>query len=278
LVESHYPKAAAAGDWCWYIGAPGARGDALALAEQADLQTIGHDRGLFLLSPNFGQCIEGAFPGWLVIVNALGRRFFDETAPYSVTEPLARSQPGPLWAIFDTAAKQAAQPEGYGDAKKQSLPVGFLKSNWVEPVLDEMLSAGLVLQADSISDLAKQIGIPAENLEGTIDGYNEGVDAGGDRLFRKPARVMRRIDSPPYYATELRLSVLCLTSMGLRIDPDARVYDNRTRPVPGLYAAGECAGGVLGDIYVGSGNSWANCVTYGRIAGRSAAREVLEAR
>jgi fumarate reductase flavoprotein subunit len=41
--------------------------------------------------------------------------------------------------------------------------------------------------------------------------------------------------------------------------------------VPGLFAAGECTGGVLGGIYVGSGNSYTNCLVYGRIAGRNAA-------
>jgi len=39
-----------------------------------------------------------------------------------------------------------------------------------------------------------------------------------------------------------------------------------------LFAAGESVGGVVGPRYVGSGNSYANCVTFGRIAGASAAR------
>ncbi len=47
-------------------------------------------------------------------------------------------------------------------------------------------------------------------------------------------------------------------------------------PVPGLFAAGECTGGVLGDVYVGSGNSFANCLVFGRAAGRSAAAAARE--
>jgi fumarate reductase flavoprotein subunit len=82
---------------------------------------------------------------------------------------------------------------------------------------------------------------------------------------------MRPIRTPPFYAAEVRLTQLGLTSVGLRIDPDARVLNRATQPVPGLYAAGECTGGVMGDIYMGSGNSLSNCLTFGRIAGRSAA-------
>jgi succinate dehydrogenase/fumarate reductase flavoprotein subunit len=59
--------------------------------------------------------------------------------------------------------------------------------------------------------------------------------------------------------------------VGLRIDVDAHVIDRVGRPVPGLFAAGECTGGVLGDVYVGSGNSFSNCIVFGRTAGRSSA-------
>ena len=38
------------------------------------------------------------------------------------------------------------------------------------------------------------------------------------------------------------------------------------------YAYRESTGGVVGPRYVGSGNSYASCVTFGRIAGASAAR------
>jgi succinate dehydrogenase/fumarate reductase flavoprotein subunit len=64
---------------------------------------------------------------------------------------------------------------------------------------------------------------------------------------------------------------VCFTACGLRIDRDARVLNNDGRPIPGLHAAGESAGGVVGPRYVGSGNSYANCVTFGRVAGASAA-------
>ena len=49
-----------------------------------------------------------------------------------------------------------------------------------------------------------------------------------------------------------------------------------SRSIAGLFAAGECTGGVLGSIYIGSGNALASASTYGRIAGRNAAARALE--
>jgi fumarate reductase flavoprotein subunit len=67
--------------------------------------------------------------------------------------------------------------------------------------------------------------------------------------------------------------MVCVTSKGLRIDARARVLSASGQPVPGLYAAGECCGGIVGDLYFSSGNSWTECVVFGRIAGREAARQ-----
>ena len=69
---------------------------------------------------------------------------------------------------------------------------------------------------------------------------------------------------------EIRPATLCLTSASLRIDPDARVLHRAGAPIPGLFAAGEATGGVLGERYMGSGNSLANCATMGRVAGTRA--------
>ena len=43
--------------------------------------------------------------------------------------------------------------------------------------------------------------------------------------------------------------------------------------IPGLFAAGEAAGGVMGPRYVGGGNSISNAIVFGRLAGRAAAAE-----
>jgi fumarate reductase flavoprotein subunit len=60
----------------------------------------------------------------------------------------------------------------------------------------------------------------------------------------------------------------------MRIDTDARVLTEAGDVIPGLFAAGEATGGVIGDRYVGSGNSLSNGATFGRIAGQAAAKTV----
>jgi len=109
LLKQHYDRTTPAGDWLWYIGADSSRGDALGLAKQINAQIIGRNRGLLLLAPDFGPGLDVYLPGWLVVVNQRGHRFFDEMSPYSTTETAIRAQDGPVYAIFDDAAKHAAQ-------------------------------------------------------------------------------------------------------------------------------------------------------------------------
>jgi fumarate reductase flavoprotein subunit len=53
------------------------------------------------------------------------------------------------------------------------------------------------------------------------------------------------------------------------------VLDEAGRPIPGLFAAGETSSGVLGEAYIGSGSSVAHVITFGRVAGRSAAAQAM---
>jgi len=58
---------------------------------------------------------------------------------------------------------------------------------------------------------------------------------------------------------------------GLEIDVDSAVYDKNEKVIPGLYAAGEVAGGVHGNNRLG-GNSLLDCVVFGRVAAKAACR------
>lgn len=100
LLAKHFPSAAATGD-AWYVGAAGSCGDALCLAGQAGAQVAGHDRGLRLLHSGFARIYEAYLPGWLVLVEASGRRFLDETAPYGILDGLLRAHGDVAWAVFD---------------------------------------------------------------------------------------------------------------------------------------------------------------------------------
>mmetsp|Transcript_3832 Transcript_3832/g.11695 ORF Transcript_3832/g.11695 Transcript_3832/m.11695 type:complete len:84 (-) Transcript_3832:250-501(-) len=59
---------------------------------------------------------------------------------------------------------------------------------------------------------------------------------------------------------------------GLEIDTDSAVVSAQTgEAIPGLYAAGEVAGGVHGNNRLG-GNSLLDCVVFGRVAAKAACK------
>ncbi|HME67092.1 MAG TPA: FAD-dependent oxidoreductase [Streptosporangiaceae bacterium] len=272
LWPRYLPRAVEA-EWTFYIGPPTSRGDAFALAGAVGAQIVGHDRGLLNARPNFSQSMDSYYPGWLVFVDRHGQRFVNEMTAYSVVESTIRASGGRVWALLDDAAKRAAVPRSTAAAKKYDMPTGTNWEDWVEPVIDEMTGKGRVLTASTIAALAASMGVEPDVLAGTVTRYNEDVAAGHDTMFEKPARVMRAIAEPPFYATELRLCNLALTGAGPRVNRDGQVLDRGAIPIRGLFAAGECAGGVLGDVYMGSGNALANAVTFGRVAGQNAAKQ-----
>ncbi|MGY1810834.1 FAD-dependent oxidoreductase [Blastococcus sp. SYSU D00669] len=274
-LAARFPSAAATGE-AWYIGAPGSRGDALALAGQVGAQVVGHDRGLRLLHAGFAPIYEAYLPGWLVVVNREGRRFMDETAPYGITDGLLRAQGDVAWAVFDGATLAAATAAGVARYKQQ-VPGSTKRQSphWTTDVVEQMVAAGKVCRAGSVAALAEGLGLPPAALEGTVARYNAHVAAGEDADHLKAAAFLEPIATPPFYGARLRPATVCFTACGPRIDRDARVLGTAGRPVPGLFAAGECTGGVIGPAYVGSGNSYANCVVFGRVAGASAAGGVL---
>ena len=59
---------------------------------------------------------------------------------------------------------------------------------------------------------------------------------------------------------------------GLECTVDAECIDKKTgKPIPGLYVAGEAAGGIHGNNRLG-GNSLLDCVVFGRVAGKAACK------
>ena len=78
---------------------------------------------------------------------------------------------------------------------------------------------------------------------------------------------------PPYYVCESPPNLLVCMG-GPKIDEYGRVLDTDFEPIPGLYAAGNVAGGFWGDSYpmsILSGVARGVATTFGRIAGRHAA-------
>jgi fumarate reductase flavoprotein subunit len=152
----------------------------------------------------------------------------------------------------------------------------FRPKNYTADLVRENVAKGVAHAAASLSELGGAIGVPGEDLAGEVARYNEMAHAGKDADFGKAGKFLMPLRTPPYYAVEVRPATVNVTACGLRIDASARVLHKNGAPIDGLYAAGECTGGVLGETYMGSGNSLANACVFGRIAGEAAAQRAAE--
>jgi fumarate reductase flavoprotein subunit len=125
--------------------------------------------------------------------------------------------------------------------------------------------------ADSIAELAKKTGIPADALVDTIDKHNRYLAEGKDPDFNKPiTKAMTPMIKGPFYAVA-QWPAVHHTMGGLRINDKAQVIDVFGEVIPKLYAAGEITGGVHGSNRLGS-NAIPDCVVFGRVAGKNAAK------
>ncbi len=259
MIEKYYPQAAASGDWRWYIGSEGARGDGITLGESVGAVIEGFDRGLLLVTPGFSRDLEVLLPGWLILVNSVGRRFTNESAPYTVLSGLIQHQGGAVYAVFDETARAAAKPSPMSQAY------------WVNDVLAQKAEDGRIQRAASLEELAHQCAIDVDGLTGTVERYNADVAIGRDTAFFKQ-QGMKPIQAPPFYAVEVKPAIVCWTGAGVRISADTQVLNKRERPIPGLYAAGENVGNLHGDRYIGGGGSFGPCIVFGKLAGENAAK------
>jgi tricarballylate dehydrogenase len=139
-------------------------------------------------------------------------------------------------------------------------------------------------EANSIEELADQLGIDRDNFVETVKAYNAACQDGAydptildgkHTVGLTPPKTnwALPIDTPPY----LGFAVTCgitFTFGGLRIDARGQVLDTEGNPMPGLYAAGELVGGLFYHNYPG-GSGLASGAVLGKVAGQSAAEDVL---
>ncbi len=218
----------------------------------------------------------------VILVNMLGKRFYDETAghfnynTYQSTNPYephsylnAKNQKyepsnfinaalagigdghnggGPIWAIFDADA--------------------VAREKWTPQPPHVDSDAGFFFSAETLDALAakikmkyQRVPMPPQNLAATVARYNSFVDAGKDADFGK-AKPLYKIAKPPYYAA-WATPVIHDTRAGLRINARCQVIDMRGEVIPGLYCGGESAGGF-------SMHGLPRAIVQGLIAGRNA--------
>ena len=232
---------------------PALIGDGIEIGEKAgaDLVGMGFVQLMPIGDPKSGALLTGLIvpPENFVFVNQQGKRFTDECGSRDVLADAFFDNGGLIYMIADDNIRQTA-------------------ANTSDETIAREIKEGIIIQADSLAELADKIGMPQAALLNTISQYNAYVEQGHDPEFNKSAFGLK-VEQGPFYATPRQPSVHH-TMGGLKIDTKARVINKEGQIIRGLYAAGEIAGGIHAGNRLG-GNALIDIFTYGRIAGDSAA-------
>ncbi|KAI8847946.1 FAD binding domain-containing protein [Chytridium lagenaria] len=137
------------------------------------------------------------------------------------------------------------------------------------------MGRGLMKHFKTGADLAKEMNISVSVLDETFKKYNAGAAAKNDP-FGKKFFHNTPMDINDSFWVSIVCPVLHFTMGGVQIDDESKVLAGaEAKPIPGLFACGEVAGGVHGANRLG-GSSLLGCVVYGRVAGASAASYLLQ--
>ena len=146
---------------------------------------------------------------------------------------------------------------------------------------------GWLYKADTLDDLARQIGLDPAALRAEVDRFNgfarTGVDedfhrgeSANDRYYSDPRATpnptLGPIEKPPFYAVPLTPSDLG-TKSGLITDDTGRVLGEDDQPIPGLYAAGNSTSSVMGTRYAGAGATIGPAMVFGFLCGEAVAQD-----
>ena len=136
---------------------------------------------------------------------------------------------------------------------------------------EQEIANGTMFRADTIGELAEQLGIDPAVLEETVDHYNEMMRNGVDEDFGRSTG-MGEVIKAPFYAAKT-VPATCDTAGGLVTDTNGQVKNVFGDNISGLFAAGSTTSGWRGELYPGSGTAVSVAVTFGRRAGQTAAAE-----
>lgn len=234
---------------------PGATGDALLAAKKIgamDIQmdwiqlgpwTSPDEKG-FGVAPKIVEAVVGF--GFMVDPET-GRRFVNETGNRKVRSDAIVATGHPAVLVVSTGNVGHVPPEA----------------------LAKGIENGVVKTFESPEALADFHKIPKDAFMKTLADWNACIAAKQDPEFKAKIFDDAKPNEGKLYSIRLWPRVH-YTMGGLAITPKAEVIGLDMKPIKGLYAAGEICGGVHGMVRLGT-VSIADCLIFGRIAGREAA-------
>jgi succinate dehydrogenase/fumarate reductase flavoprotein subunit len=210
-------------------------------------------------------------------INQHGVRFCDESIVHNSIfcgNAMWRQTGGFVFRIFDDNARQRFLERGIDVGVGTFVPPGTRLTDF-EDELKHALAKGNwnVLVADTIGDLAAAMGVAPDVFKRTVEEYNGFCEKGHDDHFVKNRIYLRPVMKPPFYAFKCFLDFVG-TNGGIKINEKTEVLDTEDNVIPGLYAAGNDAGGMFGDSYdmIAAGTACGFAIVSGRMAGENALR------
>jgi fumarate reductase flavoprotein subunit len=209
-----------------------------------------------------------------LFVNEDGVRFCDESQGgqlgTSESGKLIEGQ-GYVWSIMDQSMVEKYEAGGCSRHYSGFADACVGAELDLQSEIDAAVANGLnTYKADTIEELAAQIGVDPEALKTSVENYTAYAESGTDEEWGKGADYLWPCNQAPFYAFRISSGMLN-TNGGIRINRNAQVVDARYNPIAGLYAAGVCTSGWDGELYGGG-----SCQTVGMWGGSKAARHALE--
>ena len=220
----------------------------------------------------------GRFDSFYLHVNSRGKRFMNEDTWMQAKSARIVMQPEPSWAFavfdakwldefgerFDLIGGQGAMP--------LAMAVNDVKWDPNCGLVEEVqgyINAGKAFVADTLEELAAKMDVPFETFKKTVDRYNELCALGDDPDFGKRPELLTTIVKAPFYAIKMGASLLDVMG-GCLTDKNLNIVDADYQPIPGLYAIGNCCGGMYGVDYplLLNGNSYGRAFSYSLALGR----------
>lgn len=188
---------------------------------------------------------EAVRSGGAILVSQEGTRFFNE-----------------LETRDKVSAAIIALPEGYSYVVFDQT----VRDN--NKAIESYISNGLVIEGNTIEELAEKLDMDPAILAETIATWNTSVASGSDAEFGRTTGMENPLATAPYYAIKIAPGVHH-TMGGVKINTHTQVLREDGSAIAGLYAAGEVTGGIHGGNRIG-GNAVTDIIVFGRQAGTQA--------
>ncbi len=209
-----------------------------------------------------------------LVVNKNGVRYYNEDATGAVAAFSQMNQPDTTaFAIWDIDYAKRMAPWYYNgqDFRNPEVNVETVITKW-----EAQAKSGRICKANSLKDLAEQLGLDAATLSATVDRYNSFCKKGLDEDYFKRPGLLIPVKKAPFYGQINTAPTLLVVSGGLRTNTKMQVLDIENKVIPGLYAVGTIIGDMYANYYsfMPSGiHLGANCLTFPYLVGKEIAAQ-----